>query len=31
MADSQAILAPFLGMLLLTAFVWAYMYTRRLT
>ena len=31
MADAGAILAPFLGMMLLTAFVWAYMYARRLT
>ncbi len=31
MAESGAILAPFLGMMLLTAIVWAYMYTRRLT
>ena len=30
MTDSQAILAPFLGMMLLTALVWIYMYTRRL-
>jgi hypothetical protein len=30
LADSQAILAPFLGMMLLTALVWTYMYTRRL-
>jgi len=30
MAESQAILAPFLGMMLLTALVWVYMYTRRL-
>ena len=30
-ADSRAILAPFLAMMLLTALVWAYMYTRRLT
>jgi len=28
--DSQAILAPFLGMMLLTALVWVYMYIRRL-
>ncbi|HSM29702.1 MAG TPA: MAPEG family protein [Woeseiaceae bacterium] len=30
MAESQAILAPFLAMMLLTALVWAYMYIRRL-
>jgi hypothetical protein len=30
-ADPQAILAPFLGMMLLTAVVWIYMYARRLT
>jgi hypothetical protein len=30
-ADPGAILGPFLGMMLLTAIVWAYMYTRRLT
>jgi hypothetical protein len=29
-ADPQAILAPFLGMMLLTAVVWIYMYARRL-
>ena len=31
MADSQRILVPFLGMMLLTALVWATMYARRLT
>ena len=31
MDDSQAILLPFLGMMLLTALVWVYMYARRLT
>ncbi len=31
MADPQKILAPFLGMMLLTALVWVYMYARRLT
>ena len=31
MGDSQAILAPFLAMMLLTAVVWVYMYSRRLT
>ena len=31
MAESGAILAPFLGMMLLTALVWIYMYTRRLS
>ena len=28
--ESQAILAPFLAMMLLTALVWVYMYSRRL-
>ena len=31
MAEPDAILGPFLGMMLLTALVWAYMYTRRLS
>ncbi len=31
MAETGAILAPFLGMMLLTALVWIYMYARRLT
>ena len=31
MAKPDAILGPFLGMMLLTALVWAYMYTRRLS
>ena len=31
MAESDAILEPFLGLMLLTALVWAYMYTRRLS
>ena len=30
MVESHAILAPFLGMMLLTALVWVYMYARRL-
>jgi hypothetical protein len=30
-AESQAILAPFLAMMLLTALVWVYMYSRRLS
>ena len=31
MADPQAILAPFLALMALTAIVWIYMYARRLT